>query len=54
MTESGFVFLIGISFKGTNNFVNTFCDQKTFIEMGNILNGKDGFCDAGGKIFTNM
>lgn len=33
----------------------SYYDQKTFTEIENILEvWKDGFSDAGGKIFTNM
>jgi len=49
------VFFVAISLRRTSNAVDNCCDQKNFFEMENILEvSKDGFCDANGKIFTNM
>lgn len=57
MTENVlvWVFFIAISLRRTNDAVDTCSDQKTFTEIRNILEvSKDGFCDVGGKIFTNI
>lgn len=49
------VFFIAISLRRIIDAMDTCCDQKTFIKMGNILEAwKDEFCDTGGKIFTTM